>query len=315
MTDDPSTMTCGQAVVEEFQSDRAGLGYIRPADFVTPQWPFRKRPFLLYRVIMALVLNAWLLGDVAYETQQFYSGAIWRWFVFATNWSFLLLALSAILQAVTSCIYSWKSHWIIDPQYCRSMPVILQLQWALLNLAYNSALVVTTAYWVYIVFIEDELLLKTTMSEIKHTANTVYVVLDLLTIGAPIRVFHMFFTITLGSCYAIFNAVYFLNNGPTAMGGHEEGGRHLAYNFLSWHKPVEAIITCVLAMFLCVLGQCVLFLLFRLRVCVWQKVYGGLEGRMDSEMQNIVMSTSASYNTIDETMEEKKVLEKMPGGK
>ncbi|KAK7483683.1 hypothetical protein BaRGS_00025116, partial [Batillaria attramentaria] len=42
------------------------------------------------------------------------------------------------------------------PQYCRSMPVILRLQWSLLNLAYNSALVVTTAYWVFIVFIVDE---------------------------------------------------------------------------------------------------------------------------------------------------------------
>ncbi|KAK7483684.1 hypothetical protein BaRGS_00025117 [Batillaria attramentaria] len=156
-------------------------------------------------------------------------------------------------------------------------------------------------------------MLKTTMSQVKHTANTVYVVVDMLVIGAPFRVFHMFFPITLGSCYAIFNAIYFLNDGPTRMFGDEEGARHLAYNFLSWHKPVEAIITCVVAMFLCVIAQIVLFVLFRLRVCVWQKLYGDCEGRMDSELQNIVvMSQSASYNTIDEGLEEKRVAEKRP---
>ena len=37
MSDDPITMTCGRAVIEEFQSDRAGLSYNRPTDFVTPQ--------------------------------------------------------------------------------------------------------------------------------------------------------------------------------------------------------------------------------------------------------------------------------------
>lgn len=37
VADDPVAMSCSQAVLEEFQSDRVGLTYNRPSDFVTCQ--------------------------------------------------------------------------------------------------------------------------------------------------------------------------------------------------------------------------------------------------------------------------------------
>ncbi|KAL8600099.1 hypothetical protein ACOMHN_009706 [Nucella lapillus] len=213
-----------------------------------------------------------------------------------------------------------------DPQFCRSMPLILRVQWMIINLAYNSAFVVTTAYWGWIVFIvDDRNLHKTTMNQIKHTANTLYVLLDVMVMATPFRLFHMFFAITLGSCYVLFNGFFFLNGESLAMdtATHVPGttttpgqvsSRKLnpstwtlktlererdAYNYLNWHAPVEAIITCVMAMFLCVLSQLLLFLLFRLRLGIWQKMYGARGWRMESELQNIVLSQSSSYNTID----------------
>ena len=171
---------------------------------------------------------------------------------------------------------------------------------------------------------------KTTMNQVKHTANTLYVLLDLFVIATPFRFFHVFFTITMGSVYILFNGLFFLNGrslatdlapaegaagraGERAHRGWRGGadGEPDIYNYLNWHKPVEAIITCVMAMFLCVLAQLLLFFVFRLRVCVWQKLFGGEGWRMESELQNIVVSQSTSYNTIDENAEEGSV-EKKP---
>ncbi|XP_076468717.1 uncharacterized protein LOC143299418 [Babylonia areolata] len=207
------------------------------------------------------------------------------------------------------------------------MPVTLRVQWMVLNLAYNSAFVVTTAYWSWIVFIVDDIMLhKTPMNQVKHTANTLYVLLDMMVMATPFRLFHMFFSITLGSCYVLSNGIFFLNGQSLAMDVdsthrpttpawtpgpagsklspstwtlRSSGVERDVYNYLNWHAPVEAIITCVMAMFLSVLAQGLLFLLFRLRLWVWQRMYGSRGWRMESELQNIVMSQSSSYNTID----------------
>lgn len=151
-------------------------------------------------------------------------------------------------------------------------------------------------------------LLKTSMSEMKHSANTLYVLVDLMVIAAPVRLFHMFYPIGLGSCYVIFNSLYFLQEGTIYMAHAPPEASKYAYNFMNWKKPVEAIITCVLGVFLSVLAQITLFLFFRLRVCIWQKVCDGDASRMESELQNIVLSHSSSYNTIDDAIEDKKTV-------
>ncbi|XP_076469007.1 uncharacterized protein LOC143299604 [Babylonia areolata] len=112
--DDPSTMTCGGAVIEEFQSDRVGLAYNRPCDFLTPQWPCRKRWYLLYRGVVALLFTSWAVGDMVFETNEYFGGSFWRWFLYATNWSLLLLTLSTLMQAFTSALFAYKSYWVIE---------------------------------------------------------------------------------------------------------------------------------------------------------------------------------------------------------
>ena len=272
---------------------------------------------------------------------------------------------------------------------------------------------------------------KSTMNQIKHTINTLYVLLDIFLMATPFRLFHVFITIFVGSSYVLFNGLFFLcgislSDDPTSTesalsslftsaspttpmhttttttattttaaskllsavgaslsgvlsstlspltnqaankdslgfesqnfdsnlnnvnnevrkfldqsgaewGTEEEGFRvrgwhggaeHLGqlgmggggrigwsadgtnagsndiYNYLNWHTPVEAIITCVLAMFLCVLAQVLLFLLFRLRLYLTQRFLLDGGSSRDAELQNIVsMSRSSSYNsTID----------------
>ncbi|KAI8782226.1 protein rolling stone, partial [Biomphalaria glabrata] len=76
-------------------------------------WPVRQKVYIIYRVLAGVFLLVWASGDMAYETIEFYQGQLWRWFVFASNWGFLLLALTAVYQAVTSVLYEYKTYWIM----------------------------------------------------------------------------------------------------------------------------------------------------------------------------------------------------------
>ncbi|ESP01149.1 hypothetical protein LOTGIDRAFT_205169 [Lottia gigantea] len=291
---------CTRCVNYEFKADNAGLDHERPENFVTSQWPGHPKFYPFYRVIIALVLTGWCIADVAYETGQFYHGQTWKWFIYATNWSFILLVLSGLFQATTACIYSFRSHWIIDYQYPRTTPLILKLQWLLVNISCNSAVVVTMSYWFFIALFDHSAILTTSMSKVKHTMNTVYVIIDLLLSGVPIRVLHMFLTVMLGSIYALFNALYFLNDGTITTGENGLAVRHYAYNFMDWNKPVEAVITCVLCVFQSLISQVIIFIIYKIRIVIYERMYfGGTGTELEAELQNIV-TESNSYSTMDD---------------
>ena len=137
------------------------------------------------------------------------------------------------------------------------------------------------------------------MSRLKHTMNTVYVIVDVMISGMPIRVLHMFITITLGSVYALFNALYFLNDGTIATGYGGKHEHHYAYSFMNWRKPIEAVITCVLCVMLSIISQVLLHLLYQLRVWIYSRFYFNDCDTHESELQNII-SASTSYNTLDD---------------
>lgn len=139
----------------------------------------------------------------------------------------------------------------------------------------------------------------TEMSQLKHTLNTAYVLLDILIGATPFRVFHMLFTICLGSVYSLFNAVYFLNDGTILE------GRHYAYNVLDWGNPTEAIVTSVLCILQSVLSQIILYELYKIRTWVFHRIYfRASEKSRDSELQSIMEETTGYMTYTDKTADE-----------
>lgn len=137
--------------------------------------------------------------------------------------------------------------------------------------------------------------MQTTSSLVKHTLNTIYVLADIFMSGAPIRILHFLYTVILGSVYSVFNAIYFLNDGTI------KEGRHYAYNLLDWGKPSAAVITCALCVVLCVFSQIILYELYRIRLCIFTKVYFGSDttDNSDAEMQRMIGETdSPAYQTL-----------------
>ncbi|GAB1602094.1 protein rolling stone-like [Argonauta hians] len=291
--------SCTQCLKNELKPENAGLNHEDPSVFVKSQWPFDQRLYVLYRVVVAMGFIAWIIADIIDETEKFYKDRFWIWFIFATNWSFILLTLTTIMEAICCSYYYVAARGLLDSHYLQTMPIPLKVLWLLYNLAANTAIVITISYWSYIFFMEHSRFLMTTMSKMKHMMNTVYVIVDLMLACRPIRIFHMLFPVMLGSIYAIFNATYFLNDGTIL------DGRHYAYNVLNWNVPAEAIVTCILCIAQSIFSQVVLYHLAAARLWLHSRFYERPEQlpEHDSEMQSIISADSTTYLATDSQLD------------
>jgi len=60
--------------------------------------------YVVYRTIVAILLVAWVIADILYEAGRFYSHNYAIWLVYATNWSMLVICITAVWMAIT-CVY------------------------------------------------------------------------------------------------------------------------------------------------------------------------------------------------------------------
>ena len=134
----------------------------------------------------------------------------------------------------------------------------------------------------------------TVMSRMKHSANTAYVLFDLMLSAYPIRVCHVMYTAILASLYVTFNAIYFLSDG--------EGpdGHHYAYYVLDWKTPAQACVTIMLEFMLSFMVQLVLFGMYQLRMLIYRKTFGesGIDGE-PHETDTILSSRGTSYDAVE----------------
>lgn len=119
------------------------------------------------------------------------------------------------------------------------------------------------------------------MSQLKHTLNTVYVLVDMFVNAIPIRIMHLVYPLSLGILYAIFNAVYFINDGVGP------NGRHYAYYVLDWRYPLGSSITCFLGLILCIIVQILLYGIYRSRLWFHRK----LTSRINEELEPGVLGS------------------------
>jgi len=112
-----------------------------------------------------------------------------------------------------------------------------------------------------VMFYQDsaQYFLLTPLAQLKHSLNTVYIIIDLFANAIPIRVYHLLYPLLVGAVYSIFNAAYFLNDnrGPD--------GRPFAYAVMDWRYPLGSSITCLLAFLLSCIIHLFLYGLYRLR--------------------------------------------------
>ena len=82
--------------------------------FFNFQWPSCHTVYyIVYRVLVALALCAWIVVDIWVQVMgDYHSGG--AWFVFATNWGFILIGCTATLHAAICIHYHVKPEKLKD---------------------------------------------------------------------------------------------------------------------------------------------------------------------------------------------------------
>ena len=69
-----------------------------------------RKAFTVYRVIYAVALIAWISYDFSKEYNDHYQDKPQIWLVYATNWSFILTCISAIVMAMLAVVENFKNR-------------------------------------------------------------------------------------------------------------------------------------------------------------------------------------------------------------
>lgn len=263
--------SCTECLNKEMRMISICPSHERTELFIDSQWTWGRISvtYVIYRLLVAILVIAWAFGDFFDEAGRWYSFNYAIWLVFATNWSLFCLSVNCVVMAITTTYYYVRAKCAVyDDKELRAQPIGagLGMQWVVYTIACNTSIVVSISYWAFVVIIDESGFLTTSMSQLKHTLNTVFVIVDLFANAIPIRILHLIYPLSLGIVYAIFNAVYFINDGVGP------NGRPYAYDVLDWRNPLGSAITCFLGLILCVIVQVLLYGIYRVRLWVHWKL-------------------------------------------
>jgi len=109
--------------------------------------------------------------------------------------------------------------------------------------------------------------MTTPLSQLKHSLNTIYILVDMFANAMPVRFYHMIYPLLAGLVYAIFNVLYFVNDG------RGPNGHPYAYDLMDWPRhPLGSTITVLLGFVLCVVAQSLLYAFYRGRLAAHRRL-------------------------------------------
>jgi len=108
--------------------------------------------------------------------------------------------------------------------------------------------------------------MMTPMSQLKHSLNTIYVVVDMFANAIPVRIYHMIYPLLTGLVYTVFNVLYFVNDG------RGPNGRPYAYDLMDWRYPLGSTVTVLLGFVLSTIAQFLLYGFYRARLAAHRRL-------------------------------------------
>jgi len=108
--------------------------------------------------------------------------------------------------------------------------------------------------------------MMTPMSQLKHSLNTIYVVVDMFANAMPVRIYHVIYPLLMGLVYTIFNVLYFVNDG---LGPN---GHPYAYDLMDWRYPLGSTVTVLLGFVLSSIAQFLLYGFYRARLAAHRRL-------------------------------------------
>lgn len=141
----------------------------------------------------------------------------------------------------------------------------MKLTWCLADIVYAFGIIVTVIY--FGVLFRSIGVTKGFIHDLNmHAFNSVQILIDIVIVARPVRLLHLLYPLLYGICYLIFSVFYWLQDKQNNV---------LYPGVLDWNKPGQTVLFMAL---LALIGlpflQLILFLLFRLRLFIFRKLYG-----------------------------------------
>ncbi|XP_075975272.1 protein rolling stone-like isoform X3 [Anticarsia gemmatalis] len=235
-----------------WQASRRALNleHSPPHQFACCQWQKSTHQpstaYLIYRWV--LFISVVSIGIASFACQRLplkYDGPkvelnYFKWFIYFTNWGFLLIALqSGLALAVVHTYRAEKynapceedeipiplSRRVRTPLLCRSY-------WLAHNIATDLAFVISLVYWT---LVHDPKIHEiNALNILVHGGNSLLMLVELAVTAHPVRAAHALYSAGAGLAYGVFSAFYW------AVGGTDRIGLPAIYPALDWNKPGSA---------------------------------------------------------------------------
>ncbi|CAG9796423.1 unnamed protein product [Diatraea saccharalis] len=244
--------------------------------FACSQWQTTTQPstaYLIYRWLLFItVLSTAIASFVCQKIPPRYDGPkielnYFKWFIYFTNWGFMLIALQALFALTV--VLSYRSQKAISntcedddalmPRRQRT-PLLCRAYWLTQNIATDLAFVITLIYWtiVYDPKIHD----IDALNLLVHGGNSLVMICELIVTAHPIRAAHALYSVGAGVTYGVFSAVYW------GLGGTDRFGLPAIYPALNWNHAGSAFGFVALCAVILLLAHGFATCVSAVRVCV-----------------------------------------------
>lgn len=153
------------------------------------------------------------------SVRAWYVAYRWAWALYHVSWWAANFALEGGIDAP---IQRKAYHFIYLTNWAYLSIAVL---WALQNLVFLPALLITSAYWTAIY---DPVYPVTALNAEVHIINSVYVLVDLWVVASPLRILHFYIPLCFMIVYLVFTLIYW------AVGGTTPDGKSAIYPIVDW---------------------------------------------------------------------------------
>ncbi|XP_032528601.1 protein rolling stone-like isoform X1 [Danaus plexippus] len=244
--------TCKSAMLNRiWQASRraVNLEHSPPHVFACSQWQNGTKPatfYFIYRWIVFLtVLCVGISSFACQRLPRLYDGPrvelnYLKWFIYFTNWGYLLIILQAGLAIAVVHRYRAQKTFNIPcedeeiPMSRRQRtPLLCRAYWLAHTVATDLAFVITLIYWT---LVHDPRIHDiNTLNLLVHGGNSILMLVELMITAHPVRAAHAVFGAGAGLTYGVFSAFYW------SVGGTDRIGLPAIYPALDWNKPGSAL--------------------------------------------------------------------------
>ncbi|XP_067684197.1 protein rolling stone-like [Haliotis asinina] len=292
---------CCLSLREEFRLKNFGFGDVYKGRFFMWHWRIPPILFLLYRFVLAVYVDVWLIYLCINQSGVGLNGLSFA--AFLTNWTYTVLALYMTTHFIAALIHyiciryedtkfvrrppsqghqnmfseASTDPWMVSSSGYESipdgvgdidfrlfgLPWYLKIVWILFNVVSSCAIMVTIIFFA-VLFPQMSGMDAGSVDNVQlHMLNSVIVVIEHVVSAIPIRLLHVIYPITYGLVYVFFSLFYWIPDHS-----------HVMYpNVLDWNNPGLTIgMICLIGFVIIPVLHSLFYLIYKVKLVIYMKL-------------------------------------------